>query len=133
MDRIRKLEDENIIVVTNNVELTAEIVDENRATCRRLIAEMEGPVALVIDYREVKTSFADIVQIMRGNQAGKRSDLSQRTFTIMVGTDQLINMYRDSMRQEQSGGVQVPYFSDMDEALKAARYYLQDKMKDESA
>ena len=132
-ERIRRLGDENIILVDNSVELTAEVVEENRAACRQLMEDMEGPVVLVIDYREVKTSFAEIIQIMKGNQQGKRADLNQRTFTIMVGDDRLINMYRDSMRQERSGGVQVPYFSDYDEAIKAARYYLETQEGRDSA
>lgn len=126
MEHIRKLDDENIIVVNNNLKITADLVDENRATCRRLMENMEGPVVIIIDYREAKTNFADILKIVKGNQSGKRADLNQKTFTIMVGTDQLINLYRDTMRQEKSGGVQVPYFSDMDAALQTARIYLED-------
>ena len=124
MDRIRRIADENIIIVTNNLEITAELVDENRTACRRLMEEMVGPVVLVIDYREAKTNFAEIIGIIKGNQAGKRADLNARTFTIMVGTDQLVNMYRDSMRHGHSGGVNIPYFADLDSALVAARHYL---------
>jgi hypothetical protein len=130
MERIRKLDGENIIMVNNNVEVTAELVDENRDACRRLMQDMEGPIVILIDYREAKTNFAEIISIIKGNQAGKRTDLNQRTFTIMVGTDQLLNMYRDTMRQKQSGSVQIPYFSDMDTALQTARIYLEDKAKE---
>lgn len=129
MERIYKLDDENIIMVNNNVEITAELVDQNRTTCRQLIAKMEGLVVIIIDYREAKTNFADIIKIIKGNQAGKRTDLNQRTFTIMVGTDQVVNLYRNTMRQERSGSVQVPYFSDMDVAIETARIYLQDNEK----
>ena len=90
-----------------------------------LMADMVGPVVLIIDYREVQTNFAEIIEIMKGNQAGKRADLNQRTFTIMVGEDRLVNMYRDSMRQPGSGAVQVPYFADMEKAIEAAEYYLE--------
>lgn len=127
MEHIRSLDGENIIVVTNNLEITAELVDENRNACRRLMKDMEGPVVIVIDYREAKTNFPEIIKIVKGNQTGKRADLNQKAFTIMVGTDHLINLYRDSMRQEKSGAVQVPYFNDMDAALQAARIYLEDK------
>ena len=124
MERIYRLDDKNIIIVNNNLYLTAAVVDENRARCRELLAEMDGPVVLIIDYREVKTDFAEIIEIMKGNQAGKRKDLNQRTFTIMVGEDKLVNMYRDSMLQPGSGAVHVPYFNNMDEAIGAAEYYL---------
>jgi hypothetical protein len=133
MNRIRRIPDENIIIVTNNLEITAELVDENRAMCRQLMAQMDGPVVLIIDYREAKTNFAEIINIIKGNQAGKRADLNERTFTIMVGTDQLINMYRDSMRMGHSGGVSVPYFADLDSALVAARNYLEERAADHSA
>jgi hypothetical protein len=128
MDRIRRLNDENIIVVNNNLKLTAEVVDENRAACRKLIADMEGPVVLIIDYREVQTDFGAIIKIMKGNQQGKRTDLNQRTFTIMVGDDKMINLYRNTMLQESSGGVQVPYFDNMEDALEAGRLYLEQKL-----
>ena len=130
MERIRRLGDENIIMVNNNLEITAELVDANRAACRLLMEDMAGAIVIIIDYREAKTNFAEIIKIMKGNQAGKRADLNQKTFTIMVGTDQLVNMYRDTMLQEKSGAVQVPYFSDMDKALQAARIYLEDKAKE---
>ena len=127
MDRIRKLEGENIIVVTNNLEITLGVVEENRAECRRILAENDGPFVIVIDYRDVKTSFVDIIQMIRNNQSGTRADLNQRAFSIFVGEDKLINMYRDSMLQKNSGGVSVPYFSDMDQALRAARLHLSGK------
>ena len=130
MDRVYRLGDKNIIIVNNNVLLTDEVVEENRAHCRELLAEMEGPVVLVIDYREVKTDFVSIIKIMKGNQAGKRKDLNERTFTIMVGEDQLVNMLRDSMLQPGSGAVQVPYFSDFEEAIGAAEYYLQERARE---
>ena len=124
MNRIRKVEGENIIIVTNNVQLTTEVIEENRSVVRAYLQEMVGPVVILIDYREVKTSFADIIQIMRHNQAGSRKDLNERTFTIFVGTDKLISLLRDSMRLPQFGNAQVPYFDDYDKALQAARIYL---------
>lgn len=127
MERIYRLANENIIMVKNNLEITAELVNANRAACRKLMEDMEGSVVLIIDYREAKMTFAEIMKIVKGNQAGNRADLNQKTFTIMVGTDQLVNLYRDTMLQEKSGAVQVPYFSDMDKALEAARIYLQDE------
>lgn len=124
MDRIWRLNDENIIIVTNNLEITADIIEENRATCRNLMKDMEGTVAIIVDYREAKTNFSELLQVMRGNQSGKREDLNKKAFTIFVGKDQLLKMYRDSMRQPQSGGVNIPLFSDMENALEAARYHL---------
>jgi len=133
MERIRRLEDENIIIVTNNVKLTADVVEENRAMCRKFMQEMTGPVVIIIDFREVKTSFADVVQIIKGNQSGNRTAINQRAFSIFVGTDRLIGMIRDSMRKHHSGEVLVPYFADMDKAIEAARFHLEIRAKDESA
>jgi hypothetical protein len=133
MERIRALDGENIIVVTNNIVLTAAVVDANRAACRELMQQMTGPIALVIDYRDIQTSFADIMQILRGNQAGKRADMNARMFTIFVGQDKFVQMYRDAMSQPQFGGVQVPCFTGMDDALKAARVYLANESQEESA
>ena len=127
MNRVQQYNDENIVIVTNNVELTTDVVQENREMCRELMANMAGPIVLIIDYREVKTSFSDIIDIIKGNQAGNRADLNQRAFTIMVGEDRLISMYRDSMRQTGSGAVQVPIFPDMEKAIEAAEYYLQEQ------
>lgn len=129
MDRIRRLDDKNIIIVTNNIELTAVVVTENRTRCRELMAEMTGPIVLILDYRDVKTSFSEIIEIIKGNQSGNRADLNQRAFTIMVGEDRLITMYRDSMRQAGSGSVQVPIFADMEKAIEAAEYYLEEQQR----
>ena len=125
MDRVNKLDGENIIVVTNNVALTPAIVDENRAGVRQLIATMTGPVVLIIDYRQVEMSFADTIKILQGNQQGKRDDLNKRTFTIFVGTSQFIQLYRNALEQPQFGEVQIPVFDEMDGALETARLHIQ--------
>ena len=130
MDRINRLGDENIIIVTNNVELTAEVVQENREQCKLLMDEMVGPPVIIIDFREVRTSFHDVIEIIKGNQAGNRQAINQRALSIFVGTDKLIGMLRDSMRKEHSGAVLVPYFDDMDKAIEAARHYIEARSKD---
>ena len=63
MDRIRRLDGENIIVVTNNLAITEELVEENRTTCRGIMQDLTGPVVIVIDYRESKTDFNNILDI----------------------------------------------------------------------
>ena len=133
MDRIQQLQDENIILVTNNVKLTAGVVAENRSQVRELLKVMEGPVVIIIDFRDVKSEFKDIIDIMRGNQAGKRKDLNQRTFTIFVGTDRLIDMLRNSMRLPQFGQVTVPYFADLELALEAARIFLKQQAENRTS
>ncbi len=133
MERIQQLNNENIILVTNNVKLTSEVVAENRNQVRELLKEIEGPVVIIVDFREVKSEFKDIIDIMRGNQAGKRKDLNQRTFTIFVGTDRLIDMLRNSMRLPQFGEVTVPYFDDLDSALEAARIFLSQHQKNHTS
>ena len=125
MDRVRKLDAENIIVVTNNIKITVEAVEENRAAVRAFIQDMQGPIVLVIDYREAETSFNDILEMIQRNQAGSRADLNERVFSIFVGTDKFLHMYRESMGLPQFGGNQVPCFSDIDVALAAARLYIE--------
>jgi hypothetical protein len=133
MGRVNRVEDENIIIITNNVELTADVVEENRVEMRRLMNLMDGPVVFIIDYRDVKTSFGDILNIMRGNQQGKRKDINERSFTMFVGHHKLTDMYRDAVRQPQYGGIEVPTFNEMEEALHAARLYIEGQSKGETA
>ena len=124
MERVRQLEDENIILVTNNVKLTEQVVENNRTQTRQLLETMVGRVVIVIDFRDCQSDFQEILKIVRSNLDGNRRDLNQRTYTIFVGKDSRLELVRNSMLVSQGGGLPVPYFAELEPALEAARHYL---------
>ncbi|MEL6150525.1 MAG: hypothetical protein AAGK74_12585 [Chloroflexota bacterium] len=125
MKRIYPVEGENIIVVNNNQTLTAELVEENRATVREIMETMKGKVVLIINFTEATITFEDVLGILRGYAEGKRKDINQRAFSIFVGTDTFVDMIRNAIRNPQFGNVEIPYFQTMEQALEVARIYLE--------
>ena len=124
MERINRVGNENIIIVRNNVKVTPELVEENRARVRELMQDMDGKVVLIIDYTDGAIGFQDVVGIIKGYSEGKRKDLNEKTFSIFVGTDTFVDMIRNAIRQPQFGGVDIPFFDSVEMALEVARIYL---------
>ena len=126
MERVQKLDGENILLVTNNVQMTPEVVAENRVVIREFLAAYEGRFVIIIDFTDAVTSFADTLAIIqRMHAGGKRQDINERSMTIFVGGDKFMEMHRDAIAQPQHGGEQIPMFPTVEAALDAARLHLE--------
>ena len=88
----------------------------------KLQAESNVPLYWIIDVVRTKSDFAQIMQVL-GQQSrgtpGTASNAPGRVF--MVGSAHLTRLYVEAMRQPQYGNLDLPMFSNPEDALAAVR------------
>ncbi len=122
---IQRLDDEPIIIVTYEGTLGTEQLAEFAPHGAQLQRESPVPLYWIIDVHATTSDFAQIVKILahqsRGNP-GTASNAPGRVF--MVGSAYMTRLYVDAMRQPQFGGLDIPMFPNLDDALAAVRVRL---------
>ena len=125
MSHVEKLDDEPIIIITAEGDVTPDMIQANRSAAMEQIAGIDrGPVVVIIDFRDAELDFANTMAILREDRADEREAFYEQAFTILVGSNQYLDVYRNAMQQPQYGSKELPAFPDMETALKAARVYL---------
>ncbi len=119
---ITLLADLPVICVVFHEALTLEGVQYVFQKSTELTQGMPAPIYRISDIRKAQTSFAEMLKILqaaRGGRAGSPTD--PRIRQLFVGSNQWINMARNVMEQPQFGGVQIPIFASMDDAIAYVR------------
>ncbi len=120
----RRIPNEQIIVVTISNPFTAgDPTTGNRETAR-LLDENKGPVYRIEDLSSLDLPFSVLVQGMaeathRSSEGSLNDPRAPRL--IMVGSKPNHQMIVDSLKQAQYGGLNVPLFATVEEALAHAR------------
>jgi hypothetical protein len=79
-----------------------------------------GVLYSIADLRRITTSFPDMLKIINNDNQGRPgSSTDPRLRLMLVGTSEFVKLFVNAM--EQFGGVQIPVFTDLDEAIEAAR------------
>jgi hypothetical protein len=121
-----QLDGEPIVIVTYQADITAQ--DVQAASIRSSEIAQASPEALywIVDLSQVQANFQDAIQavtyVSRGSP-GVTSGNAARTF--LVGSHQLVRFFQDAMSQPQYGGLQLPLFRSLDDALAALRVKIQ--------
>jgi hypothetical protein len=87
-----------------------------------MIDGIDGKIYRIADYTAADSSFVDIlkaVKLASNHAAGSSSD--PRIQTVYVGTSQWISLARTALQQPQFGGIMIPTFHDLADALEFAR------------
>ncbi|GAB4508777.1 MAG: hypothetical protein OHK0046_02250 [Anaerolineae bacterium] len=117
---------EPIIIVNwqNPFDTTTDILESNKLVSD--FANRSGtPVYRIIDTHEIDLTFGDLVHILdlkTRNEPGSLRD--PRIHTVLVGTHEMVRMKAQSLSQEQYGGLNVPLFESVDDAIAYCRAQL---------
>jgi hypothetical protein len=123
---VQQWEDEPIVVATFEGCIAAEDVRESDRHTTPLFQSIGTDAVLIIDTTRGDSSFVDILNILR--QQPELNAAHPFTFEValmLVGTHALAKLYVDAARQKQFGGVQIPMFACLEDAVEAARQLLQ--------
>jgi hypothetical protein len=121
---LEKLPDEPIIILTVRDPLGTPA--EHRKSHEEIVAlinTIEGDVYRITDMRELNITFAQMVdriaQEGKARAAGAMSD--ERIKGIVVGSHDMVRFGTQAVSQQQYGGLKVPLFETLNEALTYAR------------
>jgi hypothetical protein len=119
---VQQLKDKPIVVITchNPFDFTEDIAAANRQVAALL--ENRETITRIIDFTEIEMTFADLVESLATKTRAVPGSLRDtRVQTVFVGTHELVVMKAQSLRQEQYGGLNVPLFESLDEAIAHCR------------
>jgi hypothetical protein len=125
---VQRLPSEPIIVVSwSNPTDSAKDSLKMSAEVDALIAPDENHIYCVQDFRNLKVDFSSMVTGMatqREKRPGAAGD--PRLRTIMVGSGLLWELASKGAKQLQYGGLDIPLFSSVDDAVAYARTKVKD-------
>ncbi len=113
---------EPILIATANGLITADDFKMMFDKVAAMIDGIDGKVYRIADYTAADSSFMDIIKTVKvasTHAAGSTAD--PRIQTIYVGTSQWISLARTALQQPQFGGIMIPTFHDVTDALIFAR------------
>jgi len=114
--------DEPILIATATGLISADDFKMMFETVAHMIDGIDGKIYRIADYTAADSSFMDIiktVKIASTHAAGSTAD--PRIQTVYVGTSQWISLARTALQQPQFGGIMIPTFHDLADALVYAR------------
>jgi hypothetical protein len=119
--RIERLSGEPIVVVTWQGSFSER---DFVAVCGDVVNLVgpERPIVRIDDVRDLKADFGDIVSgmgVARKKLPGSPSDPTFKA--LLVGSGMLWNLVSKGAKQLQYGGIDVPLFTSMEEAIENAR------------
>ncbi|MEL6150593.1 MAG: hypothetical protein AAGK74_03560 [Chloroflexota bacterium] len=123
--RVEKLMGESIALVTYYGHITLADAEAVIAQTATLLDDYGAPLYRVICVdceQEAHASFDEVMMLTTLSSRRKRGSVTDpNVLTVLVGEHILIDLYVDAMRQEAFGGVDIPLFGAMDDALVYVR------------
>ena len=122
---IYQVEDAPIVVTRYSGQITSADVHAADVAALPLFTRLQAEAVLIIDTSSAtETSFKDIIDLLKTppDPATRATAYPVRPF--FVGTHQLARLYVNAARQKQFGGMQIPMFVTLDDAITAARTLL---------
>jgi hypothetical protein len=122
---VERLPDEPIILAHVSGHMSMDDAKTIFARSAELMQAMSGHIFRITDVREMDTDFGEVLEMLReASQGGPGSTSDPNLSVVMVGGHALTKFFADAMSQKQFGGVAVPVFTEMDDALTYVRYKL---------
>lgn len=112
--------DEPILIATFVGHVDSDMMLEMFRASDALTREGETIIYRISDCREANTHFADMMRIV--SEAGRGlpgSSTDPRFHPVLVGTQAMVKLVADMLKQQKNGGLQVPIFHTIDDALEA--------------
>lgn len=122
--KTERLFGESIIVSTYVDHITVQDVADSSPYIEQLVRSVGGLVYYIIDVRQSKSTFKDMLDILRMPQDDGQMEAEAAGIDIrlmMVGSDALAKFYVQAAQQHQYGRMQIPLFATLDAAIDAAR------------
>ncbi|HLA42462.1 MAG TPA: hypothetical protein VJZ27_03445, partial [Aggregatilineales bacterium] len=120
-----KLPGEPIIIarVTGHID-TQELIDVFRETAE-FAREIDGQVYRITHIYDFEATFDEVTERVKLSSQPIPGSTSDPNITVvLVGNDHWLKMFRDGMRHEQYGGIDIPSFDDMESALAHVRFLI---------
>jgi hypothetical protein len=98
--------------------------DAQRATeaTSEAITRLHQFTYVIVDVTDVRSDFGQVMAIMRDQREGELgSPTEARSMVMLVGLAALVKLFVEGMSKTENGGVHIPLFTTMDDALIAAR------------
>jgi len=121
---IRQVPDEPIFVVTFSDPFTPEDINGIEEIMTQKLRAIAGPICYLPDMRKVNVTFRDVVMgLAEAFKPGPNSFYRDERVHILTigGTNELISQASQAAAKSQYGHVQIEVYSDVDEAIAAAR------------
>jgi hypothetical protein len=126
--KIEKHTAEHILVVAYGGQVTLDEVRDGAVIVDEFRKEIGGAhVYGLTDVREMEPlAFNEILAILKEQNKGTPGTVTDPNYTMLfVGTSNMVNLYRSAMALPQNGGVQIPMFDNMDDAMLALRLMIE--------
>jgi len=129
-----RIPDEPIVLFTYTGPLDLPLFEESLDLNAKFIAEVGGPIYLIVDMRRMETTFVEMMRIIQETQrqrAGAATDPNVKQLFI-VGGGPLVRMFQDNLTRRNLP-MRLAMFPAVEDALESAR--IQSKMnapKDQS-
>ncbi len=120
---VQKMADENIILVAYESPYKVSETTESMEVIQQIVEQAVGVTYLIVDLSRLNMTFSDMVQGLAASTSGRQgwSVKDPRTRMVVVGANKLIEFGVKAVNQTQYGGINIPLFDTMDEALAYVR------------
>ena len=119
---VYRIDNEPILIATFTGTIDAALMQSMYEQSAALISEREI-VFRVTDFRQITTSFEEVLRIFAAASADTPASTSDpRIRPVLLGDNQWSRIAQDVMAR--SGGMQIPIFSSMGEAMQYIRVLL---------
>lgn len=118
----KRIEGEPIIVSTFTEDITIDDIYMMYDETLRYQKEIGGVIFRISHMTEINTSFPTLMQILKvaaENRPGSGGDPNVKL--VFAGTSALARMIKDALSNPQFGGVNIPLFAKVDDALDYIR------------
>lgn len=125
---VTRIPNEPILVATIEGDVDLSTIQDLFAQSRELMKDMQGHVYRITDTRKAGVTFSELRDIVR--EAATRTEGSStdpNVTPVFVGNQQMLRMTSGLMRQQQFGGIQIPIFGSIEEALEHIRTLIDGK------
>lgn len=115
---VSRIPNEPIIVATLEGDLTVEQFKEMFIRSVEITKEIGGHVFRITDARNVTATFGELFGIIAAASKGVPGSTTDPNVTpILVGSNQMVKLAAQAFRQKQFGGVEIPLFQKMEDAM----------------
>ncbi|NDJ55342.1 MAG: hypothetical protein GYB68_19905 [Chloroflexi bacterium] len=121
---VEKLSGESILILemSDPIEDLVGDLQELYSLTAGIIEEIEGPVYRIFNIHAGDLEFNHMLEWLGVAYRGGRGSVSDdRARTILVGPDDLVTFFSNSLKQEQYGSIEVRVASSLDAAIAMAR------------
>ncbi len=115
---VEKLADLPVVIAVLEGQVNVPVIQEMYRRSAELCEGIEGPIFRITDVREVTTSFAEMLGVIREASKGTPGSTTDPRFhPVFVGNNQWVRLVRDAMSQPQFGGINMPLFTSREDAM----------------